>query len=125
MLAFIRNNWRLNDSPTKAKLRVKRTDVVWLQQREKVFEEIAHLLGEESASTDTKGWFSKRMTAIGNIIAAMDQTEKDALDKEAGRDRRHRVPTGRRMRFVHPPALSRDASLTIRIDEQRRLGRDD
>ena len=103
VLAFIRNNWRLNDSPTKSKLLVKRTDVVWLQQREKVFEEIARLLGEESASTDTKGWFSKRMTAIGNIIAAMTQSEKDALDKEAGTIAAIGFPPEERIRSVRRP----------------------
>ncbi len=86
---------------------MKRSDVVWLQQRELVFEEIARLLGEESASTDTKGWFNKRMTAIGNIIAAMTEDEKAALDKEAGRIADVGFPPEERMRSVRPAGSHR------------------
>ena len=69
----------------KSKLVVKKTDVLWLQQRPRVFAEIARLMGFESANEGTQGWFSKRMTAMGNIIAGMEREELAGLEKEVER----------------------------------------
>lgn len=98
ILAFIRNNWRLSDSPDNAKLVVKKSDVIWIQQKDKVFEEIARLLNVPSAGPDTPGWFVTRMPAIGNIIANMPEAGRVALDKEAAKMAAAGYPAEERMR---------------------------
>lgn len=84
-MAFIRNNWRLSDSPTNSKLLVKRTDVLWVRHKDRVLAEVARLMGLPSATEATPGWFGERMKAMGNVLAAMTPAERDAIDKEAGR----------------------------------------
>ena len=101
ILAYIRNNWRLSDSPSNAKLIVKTTDVVWLQQKPKVFAEIARLLNVPSATEDTAGWFPKRMVAIGNVIADMTAEERSVLDSEVDRITAAGFPEEERMRCGH------------------------
>ena len=80
ILHWIRNNWRLGDSPSNAKLLVKRTDIIWMLYRDRVFEEIAAILGVPAASPDTEKWLNYRMKAIGKVIAHMSQDELDVVD---------------------------------------------
>ncbi|KJA12511.1 hypothetical protein HYPSUDRAFT_60395, partial [Hypholoma sublateritium FD-334 SS-4] len=65
ILMWIRNNWRLGDSASKAKLRVKRTDIIWMLHQDRVFQEIAKLKNLTEATSATPGWFQFRMKAIG------------------------------------------------------------
>lgn len=71
-----------------------------MQQKPVVFAEIANLLGLDAATEDTPQWFSKRMAAIGNIIAAMPPDEREALDKEVQRMSKAGYPPEERMRCV-------------------------
>ena len=61
VLNWIRNNWRLGDSPTKAKILVKRTDVLWTFHQDAVMAEIAKILKVEVVKQGDKGWFESRM----------------------------------------------------------------
>jgi hypothetical protein len=63
-------------------LKVKRSEVVWNLYKEKVFQEIAKLLGVESATEKTEGWLSKRLPAIGNIIKRMTKQELAELEQK-------------------------------------------
>jgi hypothetical protein len=85
LIGWIRNTWRRpkkqNQADSKG-LRIRRSDVIWQQHKTKVFEEIAELLGLESADPNTPGWFSKKSTAIGNIFEKMSEKEKEELDEE-------------------------------------------
>lgn len=80
MLHWIRNNWRLGDSPTQSKILVKRTDIVWDQHQDKVFKEIAKMLKVPTATKDTPGWFQCRMKAIGRVTSQMTENELKAVD---------------------------------------------
>lgn len=71
-----------------------------MQQKPLVFTEIANLMGIESASEDTPKWFSKRMVAIGNVIASMTPDEREALDKEVQRMAKAGFPLEERMQWV-------------------------
>lgn len=95
---------------------VKRTDVLWLNRQDEVFAEIAKLLGVEKADTQTKGWFNKRMRAMGNIIERMSDEETDALDKEAARILREGYSVEQKHKSVPVPMphmLSLTASFTF------------
>ncbi|KAF9546260.1 hypothetical protein CPC08DRAFT_729945 [Agrocybe pediades] len=87
LLAYVRNSWR----PTKSTRErqptfvVKRSDVVWDTMQDKVMSEVARLMGKEHVDTSTKGWFSKRSKAIGNVIKGLSQEEVVALEAEVQR----------------------------------------
>ncbi|KJA15507.1 hypothetical protein HYPSUDRAFT_58748, partial [Hypholoma sublateritium FD-334 SS-4] len=80
ILQWIRNNWRLGDSPSKAKLLVKRTDIVWMLHRGKVWEEVATLMDMTDVNENTPGWFKYRMKAIGRVLANMTAEQLAAVD---------------------------------------------
>lgn len=65
--------------------RFRLTDVLWSTQKEKVFEEIASILGLDHADTKTPGWFGLRTKASKNIIDRMPEDEKKSLEDEADR----------------------------------------
>lgn len=100
LITWIRNNWRLGKetSAESVAMKVKRTDVVWLQHREMVFEEIASLLGIQTADTTTPGWFGKRLPAIANIIDRMTRQQRQELDDEVSRMSREGYPEETRRR---------------------------
>ncbi|KAF9552459.1 hypothetical protein CPC08DRAFT_728600 [Agrocybe pediades] len=87
LLAYVRNCWRPSKSTRKNQptFVVKRSNVVWDTMQDRVMAEIAKLMGLEYVDTNTKGWFSKRMSAIGNIIKQLSDDEKVALDAEVQR----------------------------------------
>ncbi|KJA24328.1 hypothetical protein HYPSUDRAFT_53717 [Hypholoma sublateritium FD-334 SS-4] len=80
ILQWIRNNWRLGDSPSKAKLLVKRTDIVWMLHRGKVWEEVATLMDMTEVNENTPGWFKYHMKAIGRVLANMTAEQLAAVD---------------------------------------------
>ena len=65
--------------------KMKKTDILQKMQQNEVFTEIVKLLGTKLANTNTPGWFSQRMPAMGNILAQMTTTEKEELDREGAR----------------------------------------
>ena len=104
LLFWIRNNWRLDSQERQVKLNVKRTDVLWSQHRETVLSEIASLMGTETIDTSTRGWFGKRMTAMGNIIARMSDAERKELDLEVEKFASTGYPESTHIQYVYPPA---------------------
>ena len=83
-MQWIHNNWRTSKDAQLmlAHFIVKRTDVLWKRSQDKVFAEIADILGMEQADTNTPNWFSHRMVAMKNIIERMSSGELAELDKE-------------------------------------------
>lgn len=61
---------------------MKRPDVLWGMRRDEVWKEIARLLNVEKASFETEGWFTKRTTAMGNIIDRMTKEQLAELDAQ-------------------------------------------
>lgn len=101
ILDWIRNNWRLKKAADKKiKLKVKRSDALWVLHREMVFEEIASILGLPSASQATPKWFQTRMKAIGNILRRMSDEEKQALDDEVREIAENGYPEPERAKYV-------------------------
>lgn len=45
-------------------------------------QEIASMMGIDSADTNTPGWFSMRTPAAKNILDRMSEAEKDKIRKE-------------------------------------------
>jgi hypothetical protein len=54
-------------------------------RQDEVMTEIASMLGIEEATTSTKGWFGKRLTAVKSIIDRMTEGEQRQLDAEVAR----------------------------------------
>jgi hypothetical protein len=79
---WLTNNWRPYHSLAEKKkiATVKRSEALWQTQRDRVFEEIALLLGVERADTSTEGWFGQRLPAIRNILEGMTDGENSQLD---------------------------------------------
>ncbi|KAF8182686.1 hypothetical protein BJ912DRAFT_928435 [Pholiota molesta] len=114
LLAWIRNNWRLNSDETlAANFVVKSTTVLWLQRRDEVFEEIATLLGVPKADTSTKGWFGKRMEAMGNILNRMSASEKQEVDDEAARILREGYDDDQKRRLAKKYAAVRMNTMAV------------
>ena len=105
VLQWIRNNWRLGDSPTKAKLVVKRTDVVWMLHRDLVFQELAKLMKKPVAEVEKSDWFKHRMTAIGNVISNMSDDERRAVDEKKEFMSANGFPEEERPKYGYRPYL--------------------
>jgi hypothetical protein len=72
--------WRSKKGiPLKQLSRYRLTDVLWWTRRREIFEEIANIMGLESANTFTPGWFSHRNTAAKNIMEKMTEADKKLL----------------------------------------------
>jgi hypothetical protein len=65
--------------------KVKRSEAIWNLYQDRVFQEIANLLGVEDATTSTLGWFQMRLPAIKRVFENMTAEEKVVLD--AGREK--------------------------------------
>ena len=48
-----------------------------------MFEEIADIMGLDSADSKTTGWFAHRTTASRNILNRMSNAEKNKLNQQA------------------------------------------
>lgn len=68
------------------------TDILWWTNQEKVFQEIALILGIEIANTSTPGWFQLRTKASKNIILAMSDEERKVLEDESDRMEKDGLP---------------------------------
>jgi hypothetical protein len=89
----LRNVWRVKKKEVvNPGARYRLTDVVWWTRREDIFKEIASILKLDSANTNTPGWFQLRTKASKNILNAMTEDERDALEKEAERMQREGLP---------------------------------
>lgn len=80
MLIWIRNNWRLGDTPSHAKISVKRTDIIWTDYQDRVFQEIGSITGQTDVTAATPGWFNYRMKALGNVWSNMTEEDKAAVN---------------------------------------------
>jgi hypothetical protein len=68
------------------------TDILWWTRQDEVFEEIANLMGLESANTNTIGWFPLRTKASKNILDRMTEEERGMLETEAERLQKEGLP---------------------------------
>lgn len=84
LLSWIRNVWRIKKTDTRYETpKYRLTDVLWWTRPEDVFQEIALIMGIESADSHTKGWFELRTTASKQLINKMRDAEKRKLQDEA------------------------------------------
>lgn len=81
--------------------RYRLTDILWWTRREDVFKEIASILDLDSADTNTPGWFQLRTKASKNILNAMAEDEREALEKEAERMQNEGLPPDVQKEYVH------------------------
>ena len=79
VVAWIRNNWRLGQSPTNAKILIKHSELIWTYHQQLVFAQIADMLHIPKATQDTPGWFNHRMRAIKMVYDNMSKPEKESL----------------------------------------------
>ena len=87
LVAWIQNNWRSHRISQKKvfRFKMKISEVLWKTRQDEVFAEIATLLGIQSATASTPGWFNQRMPALGNVLARMTTAEREELEKECQR----------------------------------------
>jgi hypothetical protein len=57
-----------------------------------VFREIASILDLDFADANTPGWFQLRTKASKNILDAMNENERNAIEDEADRMQREGLP---------------------------------
>jgi hypothetical protein len=62
--------------------KVKQSEAIWNLYQDRVFQEIANLLGVEDATTSTPGWFPMRLPAIKHVFENMTEEEKAVLHAE-------------------------------------------
>lgn len=99
---WLSNTWRAL-APIQGQARqtrVTRSNFIWLTRRDEVLEEIANLLGLETADTFTPGWFGKRPTAIRNIYSKMSDAEKKKLEVDLESASNKGYPEVTRRRYV-------------------------
>ena len=83
-MRWLRNVWRVWKTPVgKPGCRYRLTDILWWTRQDRVFEEIASIMGLDRADTRTPGWFTLRTKASKNIILAMTEDEKKVLEDES------------------------------------------
>ena len=63
-------------------LKVKPIEMLWQMRQPDVFSKIVRLLGIPSANTKTKGWFSKHMQVLKNILRTISDEEAEELERE-------------------------------------------
>lgn len=83
-IQWVRNTWRVTKLNRDGQFKqYKLTELVWRKDRDQVFEEIAKLMGIDSADTTTEGWFQHRTKACKNILNGMTDAERNTLHQEA------------------------------------------
>jgi hypothetical protein len=82
--AWLANSWRPERGIARMsnQFKVKKPDLLWRTQKDRVLKEIASILGVTEATTNTPGWFTARLTAMKNILQGMSAVEKKAFDEE-------------------------------------------
>lgn len=82
--AWLANSWRPERGIARMsnQFKVKKPDLLWRTQKDRVLKEIASILGVTEATTNTPGWFTARSTAMKNILQGMSAVEKKAFDEE-------------------------------------------
>lgn len=59
---------------------MKRTDIIWADYQDRVYQEIGAITGQTDVTASTPGWFNYRMTALGNVWKNMNEEEKAAVN---------------------------------------------
>ena len=59
------------------------TDILWYTQKESVLNEIASIMGLDSADTNTPKWFEHQTRASKNVSDALSEEERKTLEEEA------------------------------------------
>jgi hypothetical protein len=72
--------------------RYRLNDILWWTQQKEVFREIASILDLDFADANTPGWFQLRTKASKNILDAMNENERNAIEDEADRMQREGLP---------------------------------
>lgn len=80
--------------------RYRLTDFLWWTRQKDVFKEIASILNLDFADTNTPGWFQERTKASKNILNAMTDNERNALENEAERMQNEGMPPDVQRRYV-------------------------
>ncbi len=70
----------------------KRTDLIWRDRKEEVMEEVAKVLGLETATSRSPGFFAARQKALLKMLARLTEIELKALDAEVERISREGNP---------------------------------
>lgn len=79
---WLSNNWRAL-SPiggTDHGFKITKHSLLWQLHQDKVWAEIAVLLGVDNATTSTPGWFGKRTQATANVLESMNSKEMEAFE---------------------------------------------
>jgi hypothetical protein len=63
-----------------------------MTHQDRIFEEIASIMGIEEASTRTKGWFQLRTKASKAVIDKMGEDERKSLEDDADRMQKDGLP---------------------------------
>jgi hypothetical protein len=92
-LKWLRNVWRVRRvSIAKPGSRYRLTDILWWTRPEIVFEEIASIMGIETANTSTPGWFQLRTKASKRYLDSMGEDERKTIEDEADRMQKEGLP---------------------------------
>ena len=94
LIRWLRNVWRVRKVPKLELRRYRLTDVLWWTEQERVFKEIASLMGIDDADSTKQGWFILRTKASKNIIARMRSDERNALEALADQFQSKGLPRG-------------------------------
>lgn len=98
----VRNVWRVRKTPVvRPGSRYCLTDILWWTQQEKVFKEIASILGLDTANTQTPGWFQLRTKASKTILNSMTEEDRNNLENEADRMQKEGLPQDVQRRSVN------------------------
>jgi len=100
LLKWIRNVWRVRKTPVFKTTGYRLTDILWWTRQDEVFEEIASILGLDSADTTTPGWFQLRTKASKNIIDRMSADDRNILEDEQDRLENEGLPRDVQRKYV-------------------------
>ncbi|KAM6500775.1 hypothetical protein JOM56_003789 [Amanita muscaria] len=94
LASWLTNNWQVRKGIARKSngFRVKRSNAIWMLYEDRVWEEIASLLGVEEANSSTLGWFGMRIRALQNIHRKMSEAEKAKVDEEVEKMSRKGYP---------------------------------
>ena len=81
---WLSNNWRKTQGPSRKSnnFKVKRSEAIWSLHQDRVFKEIARMLGVDEATTTTPGWLPMRLPAIKRVYESMTEDERAVLHTE-------------------------------------------
>ncbi|PPQ94151.1 hypothetical protein CVT25_008019 [Psilocybe cyanescens] len=84
IITWCSNNWRAERGIVQKSNHFcpKRPDILWHNHQPKIWVEIASIMGIDTASANTFGWFGHRTTAMKNVWTSMTDEEHKAIDEE-------------------------------------------